>query len=274
MRFPMHWLKKQMNESELILTELLGCSRHDLYIDKNLGLNGKQSKLLIRTLKRRFLGEPIQYILGKTEFMGLEFRVSGEVFIPRADTEILVETALEIGNRLQAAGCRLKILDMGTGSGCIAISLAKLLPKAEIFAIDISGEALEIARQNASLHNVDITFLQSDLFSKLNVRTIDFDMIVSNPPYISTEEISQLQPEVAYEPLIALDGDRDGLSFYRSIIKDSQAYIKRGGFLALEMGFNQSQAISRLFTASGKFEVIEVIKDYNSIERVIVAKYG
>jgi len=286
-----------MNESELILTELLRCPRDNLYLNKNLRLNRGQKNFLAGTLKRRLLGEPIQYILGKTEFMGLEFKVSGEVFIPRPETEVLVETVIKTVNSRQSlparqAGIVHNILDIGTGSGCIAISLAKFLKDVKIYATDISKEALRLAKKNALLNNVEITFLKSDLFSELKLQAVGFDLIVSNPPYIPTDEISQLQSEIACEPRIALDGGRDGLSFYRRIIKDCQAYIERNGLLFLEIGFNQYTEIKKLFTplektanraeensltgfnTSGKFEIIELVKDYSGFERVIVAKYG
>jgi release factor glutamine methyltransferase len=288
-----------MTESELLFTELLNCSRDKLYLDKDYTLTPREVCLTVDTLKRRLEGEPIQYILGRVEFMGLEFMVVPDVFIPRPETEILVETAIrfmqDIRSRKQEAGGR-KILDVGTGSGCIAINLAKFLRDAKIYATDISKEALEIAKKNALLNNVEISFFRGNLFTSYpeccyskklcfgipkrhkDIRdepgARSYELIISNPPYIPTAEIENLGPELSYEPRIALDGGEDGLDFYRRLIKESSTYLKRNGFLILEIGFNQCSAIKKLFNSVGKFEIIEVVKDYNSIDRIIVARYG
>ncbi len=261
-----------MNEAELLFTQILSCSRAELYLDRSRRLKRKEASFLACALRRRFYGQPLQYILGKTAFMGFEFRVTADVFIPRPETEILVETALNIGNRLKVIGERLKILDLGTGSGNIAIALAKSLPHCEIIGIDISSKALEIAQDNARLNNVDnVKFIQGDLFSPSTFHLSPFTLIVSNPPYIPSAEIENLQPELSYEPRIALDGGVDGLDFYRRIVLKASAYLNRGGFLIMEMGYNQCAQIRMLLNSSG-FEVIEVVKDYSDIDRVIVAQ--
>jgi len=199
-----------------------------LYLNKERRLKPEESRSLANALKRRFRFEPIQYILGKAEFMGLEFRLTADVFIPRPETETLVETALKVA---RSQGQKLRsILDIGTGSGCIAISLAKFLKDVKIYATDISKQALEIAKKNALLNNVAIIFLQSNLFSNHKLRTIDCGLVICNPPYIPTAEIKELEPEIGYEPRIALDGGRDGLDFYRRIIQTMPAYFKRGSF--------------------------------------------
>ena len=281
-----------MTESELLFSELLNYSREKLYLNKNYQLNPVQARFLADALKRRLKGEPIQYILGKVDFMGLDFRLTPDVFIPRPETEILVETAIrivrsskfsrqngippsattEFRHRRKKAGLVHSILDIGTGSGCIAISLAKFLPGAEIVAADISGRALEIARQNALLNNVGVNFLRSNLFESLPICDMRYAICVCNPPYIPRAEIVNLQPELDYEPRIALDGGRDGLYFYRRIIQQAPAYLKKGGFLILEIGFNQCPAIKELFKSVGKFKIVEVVKDYSDIDRVIVAQ--
>ena len=262
-----------MNEAELLFTEILDCSKFSLYLNRGLRLDRDKSQTISKALKRRILGEPIQYILGKTEFMDWEFKVTPDVFIPRPETEILVETAIDI---VQSSEFRVQsILDIGTGSGCIAISLAKFLPHADITAIDISEEAISIAQKNAILNNVKINLLLSDLFSNYELRTMDYELIISNPPYIPTSEIKTLQPEIGYEPHIALDGGKDGLDFYRKIIVDSSCYLKEDGFLIMEIGYKQRLAIEDIFQKSQNYRIIDVIKDYNNIERVIVAKrYG
>jgi release factor glutamine methyltransferase len=169
-------------------------------------------------------------------------------------------------------------MDIGTGSGNIAISLAKLLEKCRILAVDISKEAIDVARNNALLNNVSskINFVNQD-FSNLqpatcNLQPFSFDFIVSNPPYIPTQEIEALQPEVKYEPHMALDGGKDGLDFYRRIINKAPRYLRKDGFLIMEMGFNQKNAIKNIFQKTGYFEIIELIKDYNNIDRIIIAK--
>jgi len=261
-----------MNETELLFTDILNCNHLSLYLNKDIFLDRAKSFLVSGVLKRRIRGEPLQYILGKTEFMGLEFKVTPHVFIPRPETEILVEKTIEIG-RSSELGVR-SILDIGTGSGCIVVSLAKFLPNVNITAADISPKAIEIARCNALLNNVadKIKFIYSDLFTSYELRLMTYDIIVSNPPYISTAEIEALQPEVKYEPHMALDGGKDGLDFYRRIINKAPRYLRKDGFLIMEMGFNQKDAIKNIFQKTGYFEIIELIKDYNNIDRIIIAK--
>jgi len=262
-----------MNETELLFTEVLNCERTSLYLNRQKRLDKKISSKISQVLKRRIGGEPIEYILGKCEFMGLEFKLNQDVLIPRPETEILVEVVIK---QLSAVNCQLsacKILEIGTGSGCVAVSLAKLLPEAEIFATDISELALKVARENARLNNVEsrIQFIHCDLFSS-ELQTLDScDYIVSNPPYILTAEIGKLAAEVQFEPISALDGGRDGLDFYRRIIRESPGFLRKGGFLILEMGFGQCENIKEIFKLCKKFEVKEIIKDYNNIDRVIVA---
>lgn len=260
-----------MNETELLFTDVLNCDRLSLYLNRDTVLDKNKSILLSSILKRRILGEPIQYILGKVEFMGLEFKVNKDVFIPRPETEILVEIAINI---VKLLSCQtVKLLDIGTGSGNIAVSLAKFLPRARIYATEISKQALEVAKDNAKSNNVEINFIQSDLFNNYELRTNNYELIISNPPYIATSEIELLQPEIRYEPRIALDGDKDGLDFFRRIIKEAPKYLKENGFLIMEMGFNQAESVKNIFQNSPGFEIIEVVKDYNNIERVIVAQW-
>ena len=234
-----------MNEAELLFTEVLRCDRVSLYQNPNATLGRNNSRFISSALKKRIKGEPIQYILGKTEFMGLEFKLNRGVFIPRPETELLVETVIKYATKTQRhQDTRLNILDIGTGSGCIAISLAKFLKDIKITATDISSDALKIARENALLHNVEINFLLSDLFFNHELTTMNYELIVSNPPYVPTAEIERLQPEIKFEPRIALDGGNDGLDFYRRIIKEASCYLVKGGYLIIEMGFNQKGLIN------------------------------
>jgi len=251
-----------MNEAELLFTHVLGCDRLSLYMDKDKLLDEDQAATICNVLKKRAQGEPIQYILGRGDFFGLEFKVNKNVLIPRPETEILVETVLRY-----AKGD--SILDLGTGSGCIAVALAKSLKNIKVDAADISSAALNTARTNANLNCVDINFIESDLFNNL-VNT--YDLIVSNPPYISSAEIKKLAPEVQCEPKIALDGGREGLDFYSRIIRDSLKYLKDSGYLIFEIGFGQLDRIKEFILDSGKFKILEIIKDYNSIDRVIVLR--
>ncbi|MBM3244391.1 MAG: peptide chain release factor N(5)-glutamine methyltransferase [Candidatus Omnitrophica bacterium] len=261
-----------MTEAEILFTEVLNCKRHELYLNRNGILDSKKARLISSVLEKRIKGEPIQYILGKTEFMGLEFKVTPDVLIPRPETEILVEKAIEIGRRPLAAGHRLRILDMCTGCGNIAVSMAKFLPQSEAGAVDISPAALEIASYNAKLNKVNVDFIESDLFNTDRLQLLAYGMIVSNPPYIAALEFKKLQRELRSEPPIALNGGEDGLDFYRRIIYSAPQYLEKNGHLLLEIGFKQSGPVKNIFQKSGKFEIIEVVKDYNGIDRIIIAR--
>lgn len=211
---------------------------------------------------RRAAREPLQYILGETEFMGLTFHVEPGVLIPRADTEILVEKALA----WMKPGAR--VLDIGTGSGAIAVSLAKLGRQAQVTAVDVSDRALEIARRNAERNGAAVEFVKSDCFSALKGRK--YDMIVSNPPYISEDEMRGLMPEVTREPELALFGGADGLDFYRRISREAPEYLNEGGCLLFEIGWLQKDAVSALVKA----HIGEpfALRDYGQNWRVVGAK--
>ena len=259
-----------MTEKEYILTHILNCSRLDLYLDK-FPAEEKFSAALFRILERRKKGEPIQYITGSSEFMGLDFKVDKRVLIPRPETEILVEEALKIAQSSEPTAQ--SILDIGTGSGNIAISLARYLPECKITAVDISENAIKVAAENADLNQVKgrVEFIVSDLFSAL-AKSGEFDLIISNPPYISTVEMENLPPEVRYEPRLALLAGPESLDFYQRIIKDCPPYLKKGGIILLEMGYNQGIPIQEIFRQSGNFKILKVVPDYGNIERVIVAQ--
>lgn len=261
-----------MNEAELLFSEVLKRGRLSLYLNKDYRLTKQEGGRLSCALKKRAQGIPLQYILGHTEFMGLPFKLSPEVLIPRPETEVLVETALRIVKGLAGKGAGgLKILDLGTGSGCIAVSLAKFLPEAKIYASDISAGALEVARQNAALNKADIEFIESDLFSNCKLRARQYELIITNPPYIAGGEIDKLEPEIQYEPRLALDGGGDGLAYFRRIIKEASSCLAGSGLLVMEIGFGQAEEVKQIFQNCPDFAIIEVVKDYNYIERVIVA---
>lgn len=223
---------------------------------------------------------PIQYVMGKTEFCGLDFLVNESVLIPRPETELLVETVVEIAGRRSAPAEALDILDLCTGSGNIAISTAVRLRlglttgtvNCKMIVSDISEKALAVARLNAIRHGVSegITFVKSDLFDRLEGL---FDIIVTNPPYIARGEFAVLQKEVLKEPRLALDGGDDGLDFYRRIISMAPLYLKRGGSLLMEIGFGQGKAIEGIIENFGDLKISEAKKDSNGIERVLVVRW-
>jgi len=260
-----------MNEAELVLTNLLNCDRLSLYLNKDTNLNSDKSALLSSILKRRALGEPVQYILGKAEFMGLEFKVDKRALIPRPETEIMVEAAIEKLNLSGIASPR--ILDLGTGSGCIAIAIARLMPAADVWATDISASALQLARENAGLNKVKVKFARSDIFSAAELKNEKFDLIISNPPYIAEGDFHSLAKEISFEPQLALKAGRDGLNFYRRIISEAGVYLKENGLLIFEVGINQACFVKEMLEKKG-FKQVSLSRDYNNIERIVTAKKG
>lgn len=261
-----------MTEKEILLTSILDCSRASLYTER-ISLNSRQSEKFLEALSLRAQGIPLQYILGETEFFGFRFKVDNRVLIPRPETEILVETAIR-QSTVRSPQSTAAILDIGTGSGCIAVSLAKFLPQAKITAVDISSDALSAAKENVLLNGIEerVNFVQSDLFSSPELSGRSYGLIVSNPPYIPAEDIKGLQREISYEPRLALDGGSGGLDFYRRIIAEAPQFLKNDGLLIMEMGYSQFSEIKNIFEKTGNLEIIEVVKDYNSIDRVIVSK--
>lgn len=213
-------------------------------------------------LKKRAEHVPLQYIVGETEFMGLKFKVNSSVLIPRQDTETLVEEALKV---VQPG---MKVLDLCTGSGCIIISILHSVPGVDGCATDISKQALNVARENAKLNDVQVMFEQSDLFDRV---AGVYDVIVSNPPYIASAEILKLMPEVQlFEPQEALDGKEGGLFFYREIASGAKDYLTSGGRLLLEIGYDQGAAVSSLLADAG-FTEVRVIRDLARNDRVVSA---
>lgn len=218
-----------------------------------------------QALERRGTHAPLQYITGEQEFMGIPFLVNDKVLIPRQDTEILVEEVMK------AARPGMKLLDLCTGSGCIVISLVKLVSGLEATASDLSGEALETARENARRQEAEITFVQGNLFEPVKGQ---FDIIVSNPPYIPSADIEELMEEVRlFEPRTALDGREDGLYFYRKIIEESPGYLKEGGWLMFEIGCSQGEQVSELMRNAG-FSHVAVCKDLAGLDRVVKGRMG
>lgn len=258
-------------EAEILLAQAMGCKRIELYV-RHEEIPGDEVRDRFRGLvRRKALGEPVAYLVGYKEFYSLSFRVSPAVLIPRPDTETLVDQALsELKSKASPTP---RLLDLGTGSGCLAIVLAKLLPTLGVIAVDLFQPALDLARLNAQTHKVGdrIQFLLGDLFCPLKPAEC-FDLIVSNPPYIPTADIANLESSVRdFEPKSALDGGADGLDFYRRILRDASSRLNPGGSLMMEVGFDQAQSVLALARGRG-FEQVTTVPDRNRIPRVIVAK--
>ncbi len=221
-----------------------------------------QHALLLKLCRRRLEGEPLQYLLGEWEFWGLPFKVGPGVLIPRADTETLVEVALRAANPLAEP----EILDLCTGTGCVAISLAKELPEARVTALELHEEAYGYLLQNIGLNKVGVKPVRADLGGYIHPAPLD--LLVANPPYIPRNVIPTLQAEVKREPVTALDGGKDGLSFFRSILKLYAGQIKPGGFICLEVGVGQSGQVAQILRES-KCGDIKIAGDYAGIPRVV-----
>ncbi len=259
-------------DAELLLGHALGKSRAELLRDARQALGQAERQSYQVLLARRLEREPVAYITGRQEFWSRELRVTPEVLIPRPETECLVESALRIAGGRRAP---LHILDLGTGSGAIAIALAAELPQAEIFAADISSAALCIARLNAAANGVAarIHFLRGDLFGALGPSAEKFDLIVSNPPYIRSGDLADLAPEVSrWEPRGALDGGSDGLDFYRRLAAESFAHLSPGGAVVVEIGAAMGDQVKSLF--AGARAGVEIGRDYSGRDRVVVARPG
>ena len=255
-------------KARLLMQYVLNKSRQYVIVNDREELDNIKEKQYLEEIKILKKGVPIEHITHQKEFMKLNFFVDKNVLIPRQDTEILVEEVINIAKKNNAK----KILDLCTGSGAIAVSLAKYLPQAEITAIDISNEALKIAKKNAISNNVEnqITFISSDMFTNLNEEK--FDIIVSNPPYIKTNVIKNLDIQVQNEPYIALDGGKDGLDFYKKIINESYQYLKYNGYLCLEIGFDQKIDVIELIENTESFTGTYSKKDLFDNDRIIVTR--
>lgn len=216
---------------------------------------------------RRNSGEPLQYILGETEFMGMKFKVNELILIPRQDTETLVETVIE-----KIGDTRVRVLDIGTGSGCVGISIAKHCKNAEVTLLDYSDPILEIAKENAELNGVNVKIERCDILEE--IPNGKYDVVVSNPPYIETDTIFSLDNIVtSYEPVEALDGGFDGLMFYQRIVEElADDILEENGFIAFEIGYNQGESVSEILDEA-EFSGIKVIKDPCGNDRVVTAKY-
>ncbi len=250
-------------KARILLEYILKLSREKIISNPNIEVSDNNVEFYLNKVNDIKNGMPIQYITNKQEFMKLNFYVDKNVLIPQPDTEILVEKAIEICNN---HGNDIKILDLCTGSGAIGISIAKNIKNAKVYATDIKNTVIDIAKQNAKQNNVDnIEFIVSDMFE--NIQEKDFDIIVSNPPYIETDVIKTLPTEVKNEPIIALDGGKDGLKFYKIILSEYKKYLKKDGYLLLEIGYNQAKSVGELINLN-----YSIIEDLAGNDRVIIIK--
>lgn len=260
-------------EAELLLAELLGINRLELILQLKEKVALRIKNKFFSYIGQRQKRVPAGYILRNACFYGLEFYVDKGVLIPRPETELLVEEVVRIVNRYQMTDdCKkLKVLEIGVGSGAVAVALVKNIAGAVVYGTEISDRALHIARRNMKLHRVSqrVFLSKGNLFGRIKEK---FDIIVANPPYLSGDDLMALQPEVSYEPRRALYGGKDGLQYYRQIIPQLKKYLLPRGVVAMEMGYGQAKKIEQMFKAENIFESIEIKKDYCGIERIIIGK--
>ena len=254
--------------SRSLLQYVLKIDRNKLVINKDEEVENNKENEYIGYIKEVAAGKPIQYITNRQEFMGLSFFVDENVLIPQPDTELLVEEAIKYANQIKE---NVEILDMCTGSGCIGVALAKHVKNAKVTLVDISTKALEVAKKNAKENEVKekVNFIQSDMFENIKSK---FDVIVSNPPYIKTKVINELDLQVQNEPHLALDGGENGLKFYEILINEAPKYLKENGKIFLEIGYDQKKEVEKLARNSKLYKEIETVKDLANNDRVIELK--
>lgn len=284
---------------KILIEYVFKISKEKLILKYKDEINNKKVEEFRKLLKKLENGIPIQYIINNQEFMGLNFYVDEDVLIPQPDTEVLVEEVIKYCNELRNNEPEdketnkdykeniekepiinkedkninkktIKILDLCTGSGIIGISIYKYLENVEIYASDISQKALNIAEKNTNLNNAKINFINSDMFENIHIK--DFDIIVSNPPYIESKVIKSLSKEVQNEPKLALDGGEDGLKFYRSILENANDYLRKNGAIFLEIGYDQKEKIEEILKSYKIYKETKCIKDFGGNNRVIIIK--
>ncbi|QOR34139.1 peptide chain release factor N(5)-glutamine methyltransferase [Clostridium sp. 'deep sea'] len=264
-----HKRENGRSDARILLMHLLQIDYTQFILRLEQEINLKLTESYERELTNLISGKPLQYILGEQEFMGLMFKVNNNVLIPRGDTEVLVNKTLELTSNFPS----LNIVDVGTGSGIIAVTLAKKLPKAKITAIDISAKALKVAELNAQDNKVknNINFIKGDLLSPLLNNKQQYQIIVSNPPYISTPEMKNLPQHVLNEPHLALEAGYDGLDYYKRLAQSAPLVLCNNGYLIVEIGSSQDKQVKKIFSNNG-FIDIELFKDFANLPRVVVGK--
>lgn len=250
-------------KAEKLLQYVLNINKVDLIINDNRIVDSKSEKRYLESIEEMIQGKPLQYITHMQEFMKLNFYVDENVLIPQPDTEILVEKVINIIKMDKSVN----VLDLCTGSGAIAVSIKKYMEDANVYASDVSKDALNIAKLNAKNNNANIYFIKSNMFE--NIKDLKFDIIVSNPPYIETRELEKLPKDVQHEPTLALDGGEDGLKFYKIIRDEGYKFLNDNGKILIEIGYNQNKSVTRLFEEDSNYKNIEVYKDLLKIDRVI-----
>ena len=269
-------IKNNIEDDVIIVRELLafvlGVTKQYLVIHLEDELNAGDYIKFKENINEIIEGKPLQYITNNQEFMGLNFFVNENVLIPQPDTEIIVEETLKKCKELLLKNGKIKILDLCTGSGAIAVSLSSFLgDEAEVFASDISTKALEVAKNNNEKNNTNVRFIESNLFE--NIQEQKFNIIVSNPPYIRSNVINNLPKQVQNEPHLALDGGEDGLKFYKKIIEQACNYIENG-YLILEIGYDQKEDVENLLKENKNYSEIKTIQDFSGNDRCSIAKVG
>ncbi len=258
-------------KARIVLADLLGKNKEYLMIHEDDEIKDGLNRIYLEKIERLKNHEPLQYVINKQDFMGFELYVDENVLIPQPDTENLVEEVIFLSDKKRKyIRDEIKILDLCTGSGAIAISLSKLVDKSLVYASDISKKALKIAEENSIKNHANVLFLESDLFDQIS-KLYKFDIIVSNPPYIEREVIKTLSEEVQREPVLALDGGEDGLEFYRKIAKEAKEYIDTEGYLAFEIGYNQKVAVENILKENG-YQNIYSRKDLGGNDRIVVGQ--
>jgi len=252
-------------EAKYIVSSVLGVSFSDIFLDKSISCRARDFRKIKRLLKQRTNGKPLQYVLKEQEFFGLRFYVDKRVLIPRSETELLVEKALEISKEF----VKPKILDLCTGSGCIAVAIAENLDSALITASDISGKALRVAKKNARANGSNIRFYRSDLLKSIRAK---FDIIVTNPPYINSRDYNELERKIIdFEPKNALDGGEDGADYIRKIVSQVNKKLFDGGYLVMEIGYDQKTLVSEFLKQNG-YRNIKSFSDYSGFDRIVMAR--
>lgn len=253
-----------------IIKKVFNISRHELILKGQRPVSTSEEQMFLSFIEQRKNGRPLQYIIEKWQFMSLDFEVGEGVLIPRDDTQVLVDESVKILKRTENPN----VLDLCSGSGNVAIAIGSFIKQAKIYAVEISQEAIKFLNRNIKINgSKNITALNDDVLNpSVCFKEETFDLIVSNPPYIKSKDIDNLQREVKNEPRIALDGGEDGLTFYRVLVKNFIKYLKPGGHICVEVGFDQSSDVKNIFNSCCFLDRCYVVNDINNIERVVVAK--